>query len=281
MIIRKSTKYYLILPLFAIFFGLMIFPTVFGWYLSFNEVFLSTFNEPVFNGIKNYINVLSDRMFAKSLIFTFKFALLVTLAELIIGLGLAILFNRKIQGKRFFISLLLLPMMVAPALIGIMYRLLLNEFIGPVSYYLGKSLLVSQYVIPTVIIIDVLQWSPFAFLILYAALQTIPKEYYEAASIEGAGGTQKFWYITLPRIWPFIIMVLLLRGIDSFKSFDMINVLTSGGPGSMTTTVSIYIYKLAFQSANIGKSAAASLLLLLFFSLPLTLALRKIYRGAE
>jgi len=262
MIIRKSTKYYLIFPLFAIFFGLMIFPTIFGWYLSFNEVFLSTFNKPVFNGIKNYINVLSDRMFAKSLIFTFKFTLLATLSELIIGLGLAILFNRKIQGKRFFISLLLLPMMVAPALIG-------------------KSLLVSQYVIPTVIIIDVLQWSPFAFLILYAALQTVPKEHYEAASIEGAGGTQKFWYISLPQIRPFIIIVLLLRGIDSFKTFDMINVLTSGGPGSMTTTVSIYIYKLAFQSANIGKSAAASLLLLLIFSLPLTLALRKIYRGAE
>jgi len=281
MITKKSTKYYLILPILAIFFGLMIFPTIFGWYLSFNEVFLSTFNHPIFNGIQNYLHVLTDRMFKKSLIFTFEFTLLTTIAELIIGLGLAILFNRRIKGKRFFISFLLLPMMVAPALIGIMYRLILNEFIGPVSYYLGKSLLVSQYVIPTVVIIDILQWSPFAFLILYAALQTIPKELYEAASIEGAGRNQKFWYITLPRIQPFILMVILIRGIDSFKSFDMINILTSGGPGSMTTTVSIYIYKLAFQSANIGKAAAASLLLLLIFSLPLTLVLRKIYKGAS
>jgi ABC-type sugar transport system permease subunit len=108
MITKKSTKYYLILPLFAIFFGLMIFPTVFGWYLSFNEVFLSTFNKPVFNGIRNYIEVLSDRVFAKSLIFTFKFTLLTTLAELIIGLGMAILFNQKIQGKRFFIRVVVL-----------------------------------------------------------------------------------------------------------------------------------------------------------------------------
>ena len=281
MIVKKSTKYYLLLPLFAIFIGLMIFPTIFGWYLSFNEVSLSTFEERVFNGIRNYINVLSDRLFVESLIFTFKFTLIATLAELIIGLGLAILFNQKFQGKRFFTSLLLIPMMVSPALIGTMYRLLLNEFVGPIAYYFDKSFLVSQYVIPTVIIIDILQWSPFAFLILYAGLQTVPEEYYEAASIEGAGEIQKFLYITLPRISPFIIIVLLIRGIDSFKSFDMINVLTAGGPGSMTTTVSIYIYKLAFQSGDIGKSAAASLLLLLIFSLPLTLVLRKIYRGDE
>lgn len=279
---RSKEKLLLLLPIFVFFFGLMIFPTIYGWYLSLNRVFLHSFEFPVFTGLTNFTSVLRDPRFHSALWFTVKFTVLTTLAQLSIGMGLAILFNRDIPGKKIFTSLLLLPMMVSPALIGVMYRLLLNEFIGPLSYYTGLNLLSMAYVIGTVVVIDILQWSPFAFLILYAALQTIPKSYYEAASIEGANKLQSFVHVTLPSIKVFIIMVLVLRGIDAFKTFDMINVLTAGGPGTATTTVSIYIYKMAFQTGNIGRATAASLLMLVIFSVPLAFVLKRIRKeGAE
>ncbi len=275
MISRTKEKLLLLSPILIFFFGLMIFPTIYGWYLSLNRVFLHTFEFPVFIGLTNFMSVIRDPRFHSALAFTARFAIITTIAQLAIGMGLAVLFNRDIPGKRIFTSLLLLPMMVSPALIGVMYRLLLNEFIGPLSYYTGLNLLGMRYVVGTIMVIDILQWSPFAFLILYAALQTIPKSYYEAASIEGASRWQSFLYVTLPSIRAFIIMVLVLRGIDAFKTFDMINVLTAGGPGTATTTVSIYIYKMAFQTGNIGRATAASLLLLIIFSVPLAFALKR------
>lgn len=270
-------KYVMLYPLLGLVLVFMVFPTVYAWYLSFNRVYLATYSNPEYCGFRNFWNTLTDRNFYRSLSFTATFTAVVVTVEVILGVALAVFFNRRILGKRLWISLLLLPMMVSPALIGIMYRLMLNEFVGTIAFYLkGIKPLAPRWVVPTVMMIDILQWTPFAFLIIYAALQTVPKELYEAAAIDGAGSFRKFQYITIPSILKMIIITALFRCIDAFKTFDMIYVLTAGGPGTMTSTVSIYIYKLAFQGGNVGRAASASILLLLVFSIPMVFVLKRI-----
>lgn len=212
------------------------------------------------------------------------YAVVVTVAEVVLGLSLALLFSRRTRGRGIAMSLLLLPMMVSPALLGIMFRLMLNEFVGVVAYYLdaaglpGSRLLSPQWIVYTLMGIDVLQWTPFTFIILFAALQTVPGELYEAALVDGASRFQIFQHITLPLIMPFLVIATFLRGIDSFKVFDMIQVLTGGGPGTLTTSISIYIYKMAFNTGDFGRANASSILLLFLLSIPLALAIRRILR---
>ena len=272
-------KYVLLYPLLMLVAIFMLFPSIYAWYLSFHKVTIYTFSNPEFRGLRNFLDVLTNREFVKSLLFTLRYTGVVVTIEVILGTGLALLLNRAILGKRLLITFLLLPMMVSPALLGIMFRLLLNEFTGPIAYYFGSIKLFSpQWVVATVMSIDVLQWTPFAFLIIYAALQTIPKEYYEAGSIDGAGPLGLFTHITFPMITRFLVITALFRGIDAFKTIDMIYVLTTGGPGVMTTTISLFIYKLAFRAGQLGKACAASILLLIVFSIPMVLILKQIMK---
>jgi multiple sugar transport system permease protein len=265
--------------------GLTIFPTLFAYYISLHQAKLIGWDQSIFIGLQNFGKTLSDPEFFQALWFSVRFALVSTLIESFLGLGLALWFNRRVlPGRGILLSLMLLPIMVSPALLGIMFRLLLNQFVGPLAYYLsslglpGRQLLTPDYIIRTLIVIDVTQWTPFAFLILYSALKTVPRELYEAAAVDGASSVQNFIYITIPLILPFIFITLLVRGIDSFKSFDMIYVLTGGGPGTSTTTISIHIYKMAFNQGDVGRAAAASLILLLGLSIPLGYLLRLILR---
>ncbi len=282
---RGPARYFQILPLVLLILLLTIFPTFFAYLISTYQVRLSALDEGTFVGLSNFAKTLSDREFYEALWFSLRFAIMTTGLEMLAGFGIALWFNRKtLPGKRILISLMLLPIMVSPALLGIMFRLMLNSFVGPVAYYLkqagfpGDKLLTPDYLVFTLILIDIAQWTPFVFLILYSALQTVPKELYEAASVDGATSLQKLRSLTIPLIMPFILITLLIRVIDSFKIFDMIHVLTGGGPGTLTTTISIYIYKMAFNAGDIGRASAASLILLLVLSIPLGVILTRIMR---
>jgi multiple sugar transport system permease protein len=278
-------RYLQILPLVLLLLALTIFPTLFAYYISTQQVRLAALDQARFVGLQNFADTLTDSRFYEALWFSVRFAVAATALELLTGLGTALWFNRKnLPGKRIMLSLLLLPIMVSPALLGIMFRLMLNSFVGPIAYYMkqaglpGDRLLTPEYLFITLIVIDIAQWTPFIFLILYSALQTVPREIYEAASVDGASSSQKLWFITIPMIMPFIFIALLLRSIDSFKIFDMIYVLTGGGPGTMTTSVSIYIYKMGFITGDMGRASSASLILLLLMSVPLGFFLRRIVR---
>jgi multiple sugar transport system permease protein len=281
----RFTRYAQIFPLVALIVGLTVFPTLFAYYISVHQARLADLDGAVFVGLENFGEILTDQNFYAALWFSVRFALITTLIEGVIGLGIALWFNRKnLPGKGVLLSLMLLPIMVSPALLGIMFRLMLNEFVGPFAYYLksiglpGAQLLTQNYILSTLVVIDVMQWTPFTFLILYSALQTVPKDLYEAADVDGASTVQKFINITIPLILPFIFITLFVRGIDSFKVFDMIHVLTGGGPGTLTTSISIYIHKMAFNAGDVGKAAAASVILLLILSIPLTALLRRVLR---
>jgi multiple sugar transport system permease protein len=278
-------RYLQVLPLVALIVVLTIFPTAFAYYISTQQVRLTALDKAEFVGLQNFADTLADDEFYGAIWFSVRFAVICTAVEGLVGLAIALWFNRKqLPGKRILLSLMLLPIMVSPALLGIMFRLLMNSFVGPIAYYMkqaglpGDRLLTPDFILVTLTLIDVAQWTPFVFLILYSALQTVPKELYEAAAVDGANAWQKLTRMTLPLIFPFILIALSVRAIDAFKVFDMIHVLTGGGPGTMTTSVSIYIYKMAFNTGDIGRASAASMILLLLLSIPLGAVLNRIMR---
>lgn len=221
-----------------------------------------------FVGLQNFKDLFSSSGFIDAAKFTVSFALVVTFAETVLGFGLALLANKAFPGKKIFFTLLLSPIMVAPALLGVMFRLLLNGDIGLVPALLNKIglqvfLFAPDSVIPLIVVLDIIQWTPFTFLIIYAGLQSFPTDVLEAAQIDGAGKVRTLTSVVLPMMKPIIFAAVFLRLIDAIRTFDVIYVLTAGGPGTTTTTLSIYIYKTAFESGNFGVAAAASTIILI------------------
>ena len=206
---RQLEQILLLLPLILILLLVAFLPTLYAVWLSLNRVTIENINAPVFSGLTNYQVVTSESQFWYSVRWTVRFAVATTAIELLVGLGLAVLFNRPFPGKGIAISLLLLPMMVSPALIGTMLRLQVNEFVGPIAYIIEQIgfssavLLNSSGVQYTLVAIDVMQQSPFIFLTMYAALQGISEEILEAALVDGASYWQRFWKVTFPIVTPF------------------------------------------------------------------------------
>lgn len=268
-------KWVLASPLILFLLVLVLFPAGYGLYTSTQSMTVqSAVSEWI--GLENYLSVLKDDAFWEAMGFTSKFTLVTTVIELVLGLLLALLFDRVFPGKRILLSFILIPIMVAPSLMGIMLRLMLNENIGVATYFLQSvgitvNLFDPKSVVQLLVALDVVQWVPFTFLIIYAGLQSVDTSLYEAASVDGAGYWRTVWRIILPVISPILLVAAFLRGIDAFRTFDVIYVLTNGGPGSSTTTASIFIYKTAFKDGNIGEAAAASILiavmLLILFSI--------------
>lgn len=274
----KRDAYVLIAPLAVVVLALVAFPTVYSYYASLFSVRLSS-DQKSFVGLDNYIHILGNESFRHSVLYSAKFSLLATLLELLAGIALAVLINRTFKGKGFATSLILLPMMIAPSLFALIFRLGMNEFVGVIPYYLQKLGIAEnpfdpKWVNLTLILIDALQWIPFVFIIVYAGLTTIPDDLYEAAKIDGASPYQTFVKLTLPLLAPTISTAAFLRGIDAFKVYDMIYVLTNGGPGELTTSVSLFIYKKAFLDGDLGEASAASLLLTVILALPLSLTIK-------
>lgn len=253
------------LAIFAIVF--IAYPLITGLVTAFQA---KTLLDPIttFNGFDNFIALFKNASFARSAGFTVGYSAVVVTIEMVLGFGLALLVNRKFPGKKLFFTMLLLPIMVAPALLGVMFRLLLNGDIGAIPALLDHlglsiSLFAPESIVPLLVVLDVLQWTPFTFLIIYAGLQSFPEELLEATAIDGAGYFRSLWSVVLPVLKPVLFAAFFLRAIDALRTFDVIYVLTAGGPGTSTTTLSIYIYKAAFESGDFGKAAAASVIVLL------------------
>lgn len=232
-------------------------------------------------GFANFVTLFSKPGFWSALKFTIGFALVVTTAETLLGFGLALVVNREFPGKKILFTMLLIPIMIAPALLGVMFRLLLNADIGLVPALLAKigvevSLFAPNSVVPLLVLLDILQWTPFTFLVLYAGLQAFPTDVLEAAAIDGASRLKSLVHVVLPIMTPVIFAAVFLRLIDAIRTFDVVYVLTAGGPGTTTTTLSIFIYKTAFESGNFGLAAAASTVIMLVLLPVVPLLVRRI-----
>ena len=267
---RKVAGWILSAPLLILLAGLLIWPIYLGFQTSITHDVLSEFETyPV--GFENYRSILSEPNFWSSIRFTLIFALTATIIELILGFTLALLFDRYFPGKRILFSLMLVPIMIAPSLMAVMFRLILNENIGIIPGLLNKiglsySIFDQNNVFTSLIVLDVIEFTAFTFLLSYSALQNMPQEIYEAAAIDGASKSQTLWRVTLPILKPALAIVFLLRILDSIRTFDSIYILTGGGPGTTTQTVGIYIYKTAFIYGDFGLAASAAIVLVLLLA---------------
>ena len=267
---RKIAGWLLSTPLLIMLAMLLIWPVYLGVKTSFTHDVLSEF-ATYGAGLENYKNLINQPNFWLSLRFTMIYAIVATIAEVILGFALALLFDRVFPGKRVLFSLMLVPIMIAPSLMAVMYRLILNENIGVIPGFLQRlgiefSIFEQQNVFGSLIALDVLEFTAFTFLLSYSALQNMPSEIYEAAAIDGANARQVLTRVILPMLRPAIAIIFLLRILDSIRTFDSVYILTGGGPGTSTQTVGIYIYKTAFIFGDFGLAASASVVLVLLLA---------------
>jgi multiple sugar transport system permease protein len=264
--VRRVEPAFYIAPAFIVLIIILIYPLGYSLWLSFHEWTLRGFRSGVpFVGLANYVELFTNPDFLASLRVTFTFVFAAISIELVLGMGLALLLNHDLKGRHILRALIFLPMMLTNVVIGLTWRLLLNYEYGLINYYLSRIgleriewLSKPSVAMPAVVLVDVWNTTSFVALLLLAGLQSLPDEPFEAARIDGATAWQSFRYLTLPLLRQTILVVLLWRLIDTFRIFDVIYLLTAGGPARATETVSIYVYRYGFQSFNLGYASAAS-----------------------
>lgn len=247
------------------------------YYMTYTAMTDLSFADPdqngAFIGFDNFRRLVrNDPIFWSSFWLTIRFVAFSVSIEFVLGFALAWLIWRFIERQRLLTTLLLVPMMIAPVAVGLIWRLLLQGDFGMATYYLRAIGLLSQssavfssprLVMPTIIAIDVWQWTPFVTLIILAGLMSLPRSPFEAATMDGAGPWRQFVDIMLPLLRPIIALVLLLRGIDAFKEFDKVFIMTGGGPGTVSELLSVYAYRINFKNWNLGYGATVSFMVYL------------------
>ena len=243
----------------------------------------------LWNGFANYSDLASDTRFWGALWRTFIVMIVCVPAEFLLGLGLATLFADDFPGKRLFYSILLMPMMVVPAVAGYMFFMLFQSG-GPVNDLLsaltGPRISIAwlsdpDLALAAVMIADIWQWTPLMFLILLAGLVGVPQDQMKAATLLGANAWQRFTTIVVPKMKTIIVIALAIRVIENFKIFDTLYIMTSGGPGVATETISVYIYKVTTQDLIWGYVAAMALAILVVLSILTILAMKRMAARAE
>lgn len=287
---NRLTPYMFMAPAVIILVVALLYPIGYMVYASFLDWSPSQrIGEADFIGLRNYANLLTDEAFRESFWVTIKFAGVVVTLEMIIGVGLALLLDRNIRGMSMLRTIFILPMMIAPIVVGLMWRYMYHPTVGIFNRTLKSLgfeegipwLSDSTWSFVAVVIADVWQWTPFIFILSLAAMQSLPRSALEAAEIDGANEWQKIWMIKLPLMMPVLIVTLLLRLIDAFKVLEVILVLTNGGPGLSTEIVALRIFRTAQEFQELGEAAAMSnSLLMLLMALTIGMfAFNKIQEG--
>lgn len=266
-IFYKTVPYFMLLPTVAILAFIVVYPMVFSFWISLHRWYLGKPHIFPFVGLRNYsLILLKDSIFRTSLINTLALAALCVPVELGLGMSLAILLGREdIGGKRAFGSLLVMPVVLTPIVSGVLWKFQFHPSYGLVNFLLGllgsgkiEWLAEPRTALLSIAIVNIWQWFPFMFLVLYAGLLSLPREPLEAAKVDGASGWQLFRFIILPLISPIIGIALLIRTMDLIKLFDIVYVLTRGGPGDATEVLTLYNFRVGLNYFDMGKAAAIS-----------------------
>jgi multiple sugar transport system permease protein len=244
-----------------------VVPIVIGANASFRDWTLYNAKK-TWIGLDHYAEVLGDPAFLFVVLpNTFLFMVLSVAGALAIGLGLALLLNRPFAGQKLVQTILLLPLMVAPVIAAIMMRWMFNDQFGIVNAVLeglgfdGEPWLVQRWsAFGIILLTDVWLWTPWFTLLLLAGLQSLPKEPFEAAAIDGTSAWRVFRFLTVPMLRPVIVVCVVIRAIDSFRTFDIVWTLTGGGPGRSTELFSLYAYVHAFLNLDLGRGSAAAII---------------------
>ena len=265
----------------------MAFPVGYTLYMSVHSWYASSVTSPHFVGLENFRRAfVEDDRFRNALWLTVYFTALATALQLVLGVSLALVLNRPFRGKGLVRSIFLLPMVATPVAIALVWMMMYNPTLGVMNYLVGlvglgpyRWVSNAAIVVPALAVVDTWEWTPLITLITLAGLATLPIEPYESALIDGASVTQMFWRITLPLLRPTIMVALLFRAIDCLKTFDIIYVMTQGGPGFASETLNVYTFQVGLFYFHIGY--ASSLLVILFaLVLGVSLLLIKVRRGA-
>ncbi|RKX99721.1 MAG: hypothetical protein DRP54_06720 [Spirochaetes bacterium] len=267
---KKNIKWFFLLPALAYLIIMAILPLVWTLTLSFTRWHANVMPKPKWVGLGNFKYFLfEDPRFWHDLGFTCMYVGISVTVELIIGLILATLLSQRFKGKNFFRVLYLIPMACPPIAVAFLWRMMLHPDIGVINSILTSIGLravkwtTSPKVAPfTIIMVDIWEWTPFMFLALLAAFQSLPTELYQAAAVDGASSWQMFVYITLPLITPVIVTISLIRAIDAFKLFELVFGITGAGPGSATESLSYYVYLIGMKWFKLGRGSAVSWLFL-------------------
>ena len=247
-----------------------VFPLLWTIYLSFTNYRANRPNSPsVGVGFDNYSRILNDPEIWARLQSTSNFLFWTILIQMTLGFGLAWLLNQKFRGHATLTTIILLPMMLSPAVVGTFWTYFFQPQYGIFNYIVSVfsgtrefTMIGSTALAPwAIILVDSWMWTPYVMLLILAGLRSIPDYLYEAAEVDRASEWTKFWRITIPMLLPFLILALLFRFIENFKMFDLVNQLTSGGPGSVTELASITLKREAFEKWRTGYSAAFAIIL--------------------
>ena len=256
-------------PALAALMAVILFPVFWALYTSVHDFTLIAPNFDRFTGAENYLKAAGDAEFRHSLWLTGLFVIGVVALEFVIGFAVALMLNSVERFKPVYYGILLCPLLMNPVIVGLIWRMFLHPSLGIVNYlltvlgaapvnWLGST----KVAIWTIIMVDIWHQVSFMIVLLLAGLSALPKEPYEAARVDGAGARRAFWHITLPLMLPVITVTLLIRLIFAVKTYDLVYIMTRGGPGVSTDFVSYFIYRTAFVSLNLGEASAMSAILL-------------------
>ncbi len=262
-----SIRNFFIIPTLVFLILINIFPLFYSLILSFADYSAFSGKSPIWIGIRNYRELLNDPHVWNSFYITLKYVIISVFGQLVVGFGVALLLNRKIPGKGVITTLLLLPMMMSMAIVGLFWKLLYSPSWGIINYLLGLGKFVwisnADVALLAIAITDIWMWSPFVMLLSLAGLSAIPQHLYEAAAIDRASRWFTFRRITLPLVSPLLLIAVIFRTMEAFKTFDLAYIMTGGGPGTATELISIKLYNMAFPQWQTGKSCALAYIVLI------------------
>lgn len=273
----------LVSPAIILLLALNIFPILYAVFISVHHWTLANPNPPRFAGLFNYKELLVDDRFLNSVRVSILFITSAVGIEVLLGFGLAFLFNSKLKGLETLRKISLLPVMATPLVVGLIWFYMLNENFGVINWIFVALGLDRQpfltdrtLAIMSLIITDVWQWTPFVMLVIFAALQSLPEFVFEAARMDGLRERQIFWRVTLPLLWPSILVVLVIRLVDAFRMIELVFMMTKGGPAGHTEVLPWYIYATGFISLDLGYAAAMAVVMILLVTIVSQILVRKI-----
>ncbi len=284
---RKIAGYTLVAPACILLLITFAVPLIYAFLISISDSNAVIDNQFVFVGLDNYLSVIKSSKFQSALFHTCFFVITTILLELVIGFGIALLLYREVAGSRIFRLIFAVPLMVAPVVSGLQWRWLFADQYGIINHLLSlvgiKAPLWftgSSTAWVTIVVANLWLAAPFVILVLLAGLGGLSEELNEAAAIDGADSRQIFWKVILPQLKPTLLIILVIRLTDAFRIYDLVYILTGGGPGGATEVLSTYIYKRIFTDWKFGQGAAASFLVMLIIGI-LSLLCNRLMREEE
>jgi multiple sugar transport system permease protein len=284
----KTVAVLLLAPALLYLIVMSIYPTIWSLWLAFHNYLVYQPDKASFAGFDNFTDLLDSEVFQQSFRVTLAFSAIAVSIECVLGLAIAVLLDREMRGANLLRTLLIVPVMISPVGMGLTFRYIFAPTYGLLTYLMQSVGLPTAdwtvstvWALPAVIFIDVWQWTPFVALILLSGMQSVSVEVTEAAELDGLSEWQKLWRIVMPLIRPVVMVVVLIRLIDSIRMFDLVFVVTRGGPGSTTEVLSVMSYVTGFSEGDMGSAAAIAWVTVVLVNVLVAIFLRALSKSVD